>query len=97
MKCASQLFAIATLALGLSLSAAFAASPGEPQDIAFIAKADGTTQRYVEVELTGGLTRGMTLMDQRSWMAEGGPVQWAQTIDAVAATNLILDSIAAAP
>lgn len=49
MKCASQLFAIATLALGLSLSAAFAASPGEPQDIAFIAKADGTTQRYVEV------------------------------------------------
>jgi len=54
-------------------------------------------QRYVEVELTGELTRGLTLVDQRSWMSEGGPVQWAQTIDAVAATNLILDSIAAAP
>jgi len=49
MKCASQLFAIATLALGLSLTAAFAASPGEPQDIAFTAKADGSAQRYVEV------------------------------------------------
>jgi inosine-uridine nucleoside N-ribohydrolase len=54
-------------------------------------------QRFVEVELTGSLTRGMTLIDQRSWMSESGPVQWAQTIDAVAATNLILDSIAAAP
>ena len=54
-------------------------------------------QRYVEVELTGELTRGMTLVDQRSWMAENGPVQWAQAIDAVAATNLILDAIAEAP
>jgi inosine-uridine nucleoside N-ribohydrolase len=54
-------------------------------------------QRFVEVELTGSLTRGMTLMDQRSWMVDGGPVQWAQTIEAVAATSLILDAIAAAP
>lgn len=48
MKSASKLFAIVTLAFGLSLSATFAASP-EPQDMSFIAKADGSEQRYVEL------------------------------------------------
>lgn len=48
MKIASHLFAAAALALGLSLNSASAASPDEPQDIAFTAKADGSEQRYVE-------------------------------------------------
>lgn len=49
MKSASQLFAIVTLACRLSLSATFAATSAEPQDIAFTAKADGSEQRYVEL------------------------------------------------
>ena len=49
MKSASQLFAIVTLACRLSLSATFAATSAEPQDISFIAKADGSEQRYVEL------------------------------------------------
>lgn len=49
MKSASQRFAIATLAFRLSLSATFAATPDEPQDLAFTAKADGSEQRYVEL------------------------------------------------
>jgi len=48
MNSASKLFAVVTLAFGLSLSATFAASP-EPQDLSFIAKADGSEQRYVEL------------------------------------------------
>jgi len=51
---------------------------------------------YVSVETRGEHTRGMTLVDQRSWM-RGGPVKWAETIDAERATELILDSITAAP
>ena len=61
----------------------------DPQLFTFVA-------RHVVVETTGDHTRGMTVVDQRSWM-RGGNVQWAQTIDAVAATEIILESIAAAP
>jgi len=52
--------------------------------------------RHVVVETAGEHTRGMTVVDQRSWV-RGGNVQWAQTIDAPAATEVILDAIAAAP
>jgi len=52
--------------------------------------------RYVSVETRGEHTRGMTLVDQRSWM-RGGPVKWAETIDAGRATELILSAITAAP
>ncbi|MEN9595315.1 MAG: hypothetical protein RLY23_1798 [Actinomycetota bacterium] len=52
--------------------------------------------RYVSVETRGEHTRGMTLVDQRSWM-RGGPVKWAETIDAVRATEMVLAAIAAAP
>ncbi len=52
--------------------------------------------RYVAVETRGEHTRGMTLVDQRSWM-RGGPVKWAETIDAERATEIILSAITAAP
>ncbi len=52
--------------------------------------------RYVSVETRGEHTRGMTLVDQRSWM-RGGPVKWAETIDAVRAIEMVLAAIAAAP
>jgi len=52
--------------------------------------------RYVSVETRGEHTRGMTLLDQRSWM-RGGPVKWAETIDAARATEIILAAITAAP
>lgn len=52
--------------------------------------------RYVSVETRGEHTRGMTLVDQRSWM-RGGPVKWAETIDTVRATEIILAAITAAP
>jgi inosine-uridine nucleoside N-ribohydrolase len=52
--------------------------------------------RHVVVETAGEHTRGMTIVDQRAWV-RGGNVQWAQTIDASAATDIILDAIAAAP
>ena len=48
MKTASHLIAVAVLVFGLNLNAAFAATPNEPQDITFTAKADGSQQRYVE-------------------------------------------------
>ena len=41
-------------------------------------------------------TRGMTVVDQRRW-ARGGNVEWARTIDAPAAKQVVLDAIAAAP
>jgi inosine-uridine nucleoside N-ribohydrolase len=53
-------------------------------------------ERDVVVETVGGHTRGMTVVDGRSWV-RGGNVQWAQTIDAPAATDVILAAIAAAP
>ena len=52
--------------------------------------------RQVVIETTGEHTRGMTVVDQRSWV-RGGNVQWARTIDAPAAMDVILDAIAAAP
>ena len=52
--------------------------------------------RRVAVETAGEHTRGMTLVDRRSW-ARGGNVDWAQIIDAPAAMEIILGSIAAAP
>ena len=52
--------------------------------------------RRVVIETSGEHTRGMTVVDQRSW-ARGGNVQWAQTIDARAATEAVIDAIAAAP
>ena len=50
----------------------------------------------VAIETSGEHTRGMTVVDRRSWV-RGGNVEWAHTIDAPAATELILESIAAAP
>jgi len=52
--------------------------------------------RRVVIETSGEHTRGMTVVDQRSW-ARGGNVQWAQTIDARAAREAVIDAIAAAP
>lgn len=52
--------------------------------------------RYVSVETRGEHTRGMTLVDQRSWM-RGGPVKWGETIDAARATEMVIAAIAAAP
>jgi len=54
------------------------------------------TARPVVIETAGDHTRGMTVVDRRSWM-RGGNVEWAHTIDAPAAMGIILDSIAAAP
>ena len=39
----------AALALAVGLSAGFTATPGEPQDISFKAKVDGSIQKYAEV------------------------------------------------
>jgi inosine-uridine nucleoside N-ribohydrolase len=55
-----------------------------------------TRRRQVQVECDGRHTRGMTLVDLRPW-AKGGNVEWCETIDADAATRLIVESIAAAP
>jgi inosine-uridine nucleoside N-ribohydrolase len=52
--------------------------------------------RRVVVETSGEHTRGMTVVDQRSWV-RGGNVSWAQTIDAPAATAAVIDAIATAP
>lgn len=52
--------------------------------------------RPVVVETAGEHTRGMTVVDQRTWM-RGGNVQWAEAIDAPGATEIILDAIGAAP
>jgi inosine-uridine nucleoside N-ribohydrolase len=52
--------------------------------------------RRVAIETSGEHTRGMTVVDQRSWV-RGGNVSWAQTIDAPAATEAVIDAIAAAP
>ena len=41
-------------------------------------------------------TRGMTVVDRRGW-ARGGNVEWARTIDAPAAKQVVLDAFAAAP
>jgi inosine-uridine nucleoside N-ribohydrolase len=54
------------------------------------------TLRDVVVETAGRHTRGMTLVDQRSWIP-GGSVQWAQTISAASAADVIVAAIAAAP
>jgi inosine-uridine nucleoside N-ribohydrolase len=52
--------------------------------------------RRVVIETSGEHTRGMTVVDQRSWV-RGGNVAWAQTIDAPAATEVVIGAIAAAP
>lgn len=52
--------------------------------------------RHVVVETVGEHTRGMTVVDRRSW-ARGGNVQWALTIDAPIATEVILSAVAVAP
>ena len=56
----------------------------------------GFVRRAVVVETAGDHTRGMTVVDQRRWM-RGGNVQWAETINAPGATEIILDAIASAP
>ena len=53
-------------------------------------------RRHVVVETVGDHTRGMTVVDRRPWM-RGGNVQWAETIKAPDATEIILDAIASAP
>ena len=50
----------------------------------------------VVVETVGTHTRGMTVVDQRGW-ARGGNVEWARTIDAPAAKQVVLDAFAEAP
>jgi inosine-uridine nucleoside N-ribohydrolase len=50
----------------------------------------------VVVETAGAHTRGMTVVDQRPW-ARGGNVEWARTIDAPAAKQVVMDAFAAAP
>jgi inosine-uridine nucleoside N-ribohydrolase len=54
------------------------------------------TTRPVAIETAGDHTRGMTVVDRRSWV-RGGNVEWAHTIDATMAGEIILESIAAAP
>lgn len=51
-------------------------------------------QRPVAVELRGEHTRGMTLVDRRSWVL-GGNVEVACTIDAGVASALLVEAIAA--
>jgi inosine-uridine nucleoside N-ribohydrolase len=50
----------------------------------------------VVVETAGTHTRGMTVVDGRGW-ARGGNVEWARTIDAPAAKEVVMDAFAAAP
>jgi inosine-uridine nucleoside N-ribohydrolase len=52
--------------------------------------------RQIVVETSGEHTRGMTVVDQRPHV-RGANAQWALKIDAPAATEVILDAIAAAP
>jgi len=52
--------------------------------------------RRVAIETTGEHTRGMTVVDRRPWVRDGF-VDWAQRIDAAAATEIVLESFAAAP
>ncbi len=51
----------------------------------------------VDVETRGDHTRGMTLVDRRSWMRGHGNVEWAEHIDAGPALDVVTESIAAAP
>ncbi|MGO9876943.1 MAG: nucleoside hydrolase [Acidimicrobiia bacterium] len=52
--------------------------------------------RQVVIETAGDHTRGMTVVDQRPWVP-GGNVEWAHTIDASAATDVVLAAFAEAP
>ena len=50
--------------------------------------------RPVAIETTGEHTRGMTVVDRRPWVHDGA-VEWAETIDAAAATEIVLAAFAA--
>jgi len=54
------------------------------------------SERHVSVELEGEHTRGMTVVDQRSWMS-GGAVKWANTIDVAGAQSVMVAALTAAP
>jgi inosine-uridine nucleoside N-ribohydrolase len=54
------------------------------------------TSRTVMIETAGQHTRGMTVVDRRPWV-RGGNVEWAHTIDAPAATEVVMAAFAAAP
>jgi inosine-uridine nucleoside N-ribohydrolase len=51
----------------------------------------------VAVETRGTHTRGMTLVDRRTWMRGDGNVAWAETLDAPRAAAIVSAAIAAAP
>ena len=51
----------------------------------------------VVIETTGEHTRGMTLVDRRSWARGHGNVEWAEHIDAAPAFEVVTAAIAAAP
>ena len=51
----------------------------------------------VVVETRGEHTRGMTLVDRRTWMRGHGNVEWAEHIDAGPAFDVITAAIAAGP
>ncbi|MEM7272093.1 MAG: nucleoside hydrolase [Actinomycetota bacterium] len=55
----------------------------------------GTEARHVDVELTGTITRGMTVVDQRPGRSDRPNVNHGHTLDHGAARQLILDAIAA--
>jgi inosine-uridine nucleoside N-ribohydrolase len=50
-------------------------------------------RRHVEVELTGTLTRGMTVVDERPWRATGGRVEVAYRADRAAVLDLVVDAV----
>ncbi|HEY1738447.1 MAG TPA: nucleoside hydrolase [Acidimicrobiia bacterium] len=51
----------------------------------------------VDIETKGEHTRGMTLVDRRSWTRGHGNVEWAEHIDAAPAFEVVTAAIAAAP
>ncbi|HEY3832505.1 MAG TPA: nucleoside hydrolase [Acidimicrobiia bacterium] len=55
------------------------------------------TRVPVAIETKGEHTRGMTLVDRRSWARGHGNVEWAEHIDAAPAFEVVTAAIAAAP
>jgi inosine-uridine nucleoside N-ribohydrolase len=53
------------------------------------------TLRHVDVELSGTLTRGMTVVDQRPGVAPGGNVEHGHHIDSGRARELFMSAVAA--
>ncbi len=51
----------------------------------------------VAVETRGEHTRGMTLVDRRTWMRGSGNVEWAERIDAPAALGIVTAAVGAMP